>query len=208
MALKKQVSKDHYHFQKYVGKPRWISMWHQLNELVNLRPERVLEIGPGPGLFKAMAAPFGIRVETLDLASDLNPDHVASVTDMPFDEGSFDVVCAFQVLEHLPYELALEGYREMRRVSRGNLLISLPDAKLVWRYVGYIPKFGKIDRLVTRPFAKPKQHEFDGEHHWEINKRDYPLERIIADFGADDSQIRTYRVQENPYHRFFIITPK
>lgn len=208
MTETKQVEKSHYEFQKYVGKPRWTSMWHQLDELKRLSPERVLEIGPGPGLFKAVAGQFGVRVETLDLAADLNPDHVGSVTDMPFVDNSFDVVCAFQVLEHLPYDLAMQGYREMRRVSRGNLLISLPDAKLVWRYAGYIPKVGAFDRLVTRPFATPKQHEFDGEHHWELNKRDYPLERIMADFSDEDSQIKTYRVKENPYHRFFVITPK
>lgn len=208
MTETKQVEKSHYEFQKYVGKPRWTSMWHQLDELMRLSPERVLEIGPGPGVLKKLAGQFGLHVETLDLAADLNPDHVGSVTDMPFEDNSFDVVCAFQVLEHLPYELALQGYREMRRVSRGNLLISLPDAKLVWRYAGYIPQLGKFDWLMPRPFAKPKQHKFDGEHHWELNKRDYPLELIMADFSADDSVIRTYRVQENPYHRFFVITPK
>ncbi len=203
-----QVERSHYEFQKYVGKPRWISMWHQLDELMRLRPEKVLEIGPGPGLFKATAAQFGITVETLDLDANLNPDHVGSVTDMPFEQDSFDVVCAFQVLEHLPYEMSLKGYREMRRVSRGNLLISLPDTKLVWRYAGYIPKIGGFDWLMPRPFAKPKQHEFDGEHHWELNKRDYPLDRIMGDFSDDEIVIRTYRVQENPYHRFFVITPK
>lgn len=208
MAETKQVEKYHYEFKKYVSKPRWISMWHQLDELMRMRPERVLEIGPGPGVLKTAAGLFGVHVETLDLASDLNPDHVGSITDMPFKDNSFDVVCAFQVLEHLPYEKALEGYREMRRVSRGRLLISLPDAKLVWRYAGYIPKLGKFDWLMTRPFAWPKKHNFDGEHYWEINKRDYPLNRIIEDITTGDSQIRTYRVRENPYHRFFVITPK
>jgi SAM-dependent methyltransferase len=208
MVEAKQVEKSHYEFQKYVDKLRSVSMWHQLDELMRLRPGKVLEIGPGPGLFKATAAQFGISVETLDLDPNLNPDHVGSVTEMPFEDNSFDVICAFQVLEHLPYDLALKGYREMRRVSRGNLLISLPDAKLVWRYAGYIPIIGKIDKLMPRPFAKPKQHEFDGEHHYEINKRDYPLKRIIADFSDEDSVIRTYRVKENPYHRFFVITPK
>lgn len=208
MKIVKQVNQEHYEFKKYVTKLRWISMWHQLDELMRLRPERVLEIGPGPGLLKATAAQFGVSVETLDLDADLNPDHEGSVTNMPFPEQSFDVVCAFQVLEHLPYEMALEGYREMRRVSRGNLLISLPDAKLVRRYAGYFPKIGKIDWLVPRPFTRPKRHEFDGQHHWELNKRDYPLERIMSDFSDNESVIRTYRVQEIPYHRYFVITPK
>lgn len=75
MKIVKQVNQEHYEFKKYVTKLRWISMWHQLDELMRLRPERVLEIGPGPGLLKATAAQFGVSVETLDLDADLNPDH-------------------------------------------------------------------------------------------------------------------------------------
>jgi protein-L-isoaspartate O-methyltransferase len=79
--MKKQVDKSHYEFGKYVPKPRWASMWHQLDEVIKLNPERVLEIGPGPGLFKALAGAMGIHVETLDLDPDLKPDHAASVLD-------------------------------------------------------------------------------------------------------------------------------
>ena len=81
----RQVDSGHYKFEKYVSKSRWASMWHQLDEVVKLGPENVLEIGPGPGLFKAVAACFGVNVETLDLDPDLNPDHVGSVLDgFPF----------------------------------------------------------------------------------------------------------------------------
>ncbi|MDA3875549.1 MAG: class I SAM-dependent methyltransferase [Halothiobacillus sp.] len=202
--MQKQVDKSHYEFAKYVAKPRWNSLWHQLDEVMRLRPERVLEIGPGPGVFKAMAGLFGVPVETLDLDPELKPDHVGSATALPFADNSFDVVCAFQMLEHLPYEQALRAFAEMTRVSRHHIVISLPDAKRVWRYSGHIPKMGVLDWLLPRPFSRALTHEFDGEHHWEINKRDYSLVKVTQDLTRTATLLKTWRVPENPYHRFFV----
>ena len=58
MNCKKQVEKAHYEFNSYMSKERWISVWHQLDEIQKLKPENVLEVGPGPGLFKIIAAAF------------------------------------------------------------------------------------------------------------------------------------------------------
>lgn len=167
--MKKQVDKEHYEFSSYMSKRRWCSMWHQLDEVLSLEPDNVLEIGPGPGLFKAVAGGFGLKVETLDIAEDLNPDIVASATDMPLPDQSYDVVCSFQMLEHIPFEMSIAALKEMARVSKSNIIISLPDAEIRWPYSFYVPKFGTQNVLVKRPFLKIKEHQFDGEHHWEIN---------------------------------------
>jgi SAM-dependent methyltransferase len=202
----KQVKKSHYEFQRYVSKERWNSIWHQLDEVIRLKPQRVLEIGPGPGVFKQMAGLFGVNVETLDLDPDLNPDHVGSATALPFADNSFDVVCAFQMLEHLPYEKTLCSFEEMARVSSSHVVISLPDAKPVWRYLAYLPKLGVFDYLVPRPFSQAKVHKFDGEHHWELNKLGYELAKVSQDFCKIATLRKTWRVQENPYHRFFVFS--
>jgi SAM-dependent methyltransferase len=204
--MNKQVHKSHYEFSKYVSKPRWASMWHQLHEVINLNPERVLEIGPGPGVFKAIASAFGVRVETLDIDPELNPDHVASVFEMPFDDGEYDVVCAFQMLEHLPFEKSLNAFGEMARVAKRNVVISLPDAAKRWPVMIYVPKLGFKTIHIPRPRLRPPVHEFDGEHYWEINKAGYPLARIEETLAqvAQVGLLRTYRVDEHPYHRFFI----
>lgn len=180
-------------------------MWHQLDVLLKLNPNRTLEVGPGPGVFKATANALGANIETLDIDPELNPDHVASVFDMPFEDGVFDVVCAFQVLEHLPYEKSLEAFREMSRVAGKAIIISLPDAKILWPISLYVPKVGVIKFSIPRPKFRAKKHSFDGEHYWEINKHGYPLEKITKEFTADEWVLKeTFRVHENPYHRFFI----
>lgn len=202
----KQVDKSHYDFERYMTKARWTSVWHQIDEISRLKPKNVLEIGPGPGVFKKVASAFGIPVETLDLDPELNPDHVGSVTAIPFDDKTYDAVCAFQMLEHLPYETSLQAFREMARVSKRHIIISLPDAKTMWLYRAHIPKFGSHDILIPRPTLKVRNHEFDGEHYWEISKKGYDLSRIVKDFCEISQLIRTYRVPENPYHRFFIFS--
>jgi SAM-dependent methyltransferase len=202
---KKQVDKSHYQFSKYMDKKRWMSMWHQLDEVLLLNPKSVLEVGKGTGLFKAMVVNFGVEVETVDIDPDLNPDHLASATNLPFENNSYDCVCAFQMLEHLPYDQSLVAFSEMIRVARKNIVISLPDAKTLWPYSMHIPKIGTKMIHILKPQLRPLTHKYDGSHHWEINKLDYSLKKIIDDITLKDVKIlKTYRVPENPYHRFFV----
>jgi len=199
-----QVNEGHYAFSRYMSKQRWASIWHQLDEIIKLDPERVLEIGPGAGVVKAMSKVFHLSIETLDIDPALGPDHLGSATALPFENNVFDVVCAFQMLEHLPYEKSLQAFEEMVRVSTRNVIISLPDAWRTWRYVAYVPKFGSYDFLLPRPQRKLPVHKFDGEHYWEINKSGYALNEVVKDLSRYCQLKCTYRVQENPYHRFFV----
>lgn len=204
--MQRQVDRSHYEFRKYVHKPRWASMWHQLDEVIRLEPNRVLEIGPGPGLFKVTALALGVAVETLDIDPNLEPDHIASVFTMPFEDSAYDVVCAFQVLEHLPFEKSKMAFSEMARVAKKAIVISLPDAATRWPVSIHIPMIGLIDFLIPKPRLVAPQHVFDGEHYWEINKKGYSLEKIINEFSSSAplKLEKTYRVTENPYHRFFV----
>lgn len=204
MKHEKQVSKSHYEFSRYMIKARWASIWHQVDEVMRLHPEKVLEIGPGPGMFKLICANFDLKVETLDLDPELAPDHVGSATDLPFADNSYDVVCGFQMLEHLPYELALQAFKEMARVSKRNIVISLPDAKSIWRYHFSLPKLGSYDFYIPRPRLRRPTHTFDGEHYWEINKKGFELKKVVSDFSQYGTLTKTYRVVGHTYHRFFV----
>jgi hypothetical protein len=206
--MKKQVSREHYRFRNYMNISRWDSLWHQLDIVMALDAETILEVGPGPGIFKAIGAHMGLHVETADLDPDLEPDHVASVIDLPLADASFDVTCAFQVLEHMPFEVALLALDELARVARRHVVISLPDARRTWRYLAHLPRLGERGFFLPRPQLSAPPHHFDGEHYWEINKRGHELKRVILAFLASRKLdlVRTFRPFENPYHRFFVFS--
>ena len=204
MLVETQVKMNHYDSHRYLSKKRWNSMWHQLDEIRTLGINSLLEIGPGPGLLKVVGNALGITVTTLDLNPELHPDYLAPATSIPLPDDSFEAVCAFQVLEHMPYQESLTALGEMVRVSRRYVIISLPDARRVWPYRIHIPKLGMLQFLLPRPQLQAPVHQFDGQHYWEINKRDFPLDRIKADFSRGLELLRTYRVPENTYHRFFV----
>jgi hypothetical protein len=205
--MQKQVDKSHYKFSDYMTKHRWISIWHQLDEVTRLQPDSVLEIGPGPGLFKASAIALGLNVKTLDIDPELGPDYVAPATAIPLANGSIDVTCAFQVLEHMPFETSMRALAELCRVARKAVAISLPDVETRWPSTVMIPRLGEVKFVIPRPFFSPREHVFDGEHYWEISKKGYSLEYIVSEISgvAATFDMRTYRVHENPYHRFFIL---
>lgn len=204
MDFVRQVDKEHYQFSSYMKKERWISLWHQVDEVARFKPGNVLEVGPGLGLLKLIATHIGINFETFDFDASLQPDFVGDATNMSFPDGAYDVVCAFQMLEHLPYDLSLRVFGEMVRVSRNGVVISVPDAKKVYRLHAVIPKLRGINFFLCNPFSRNIPNYFDGEHYWEVNKEGHLLDKIISDFSSLARLEKTYRVDENPYHRFFV----
>jgi ubiquinone/menaquinone biosynthesis C-methylase UbiE len=207
MNMPKQVYKSHYNFASYMDKRRWASVWHQLDEVIAQQPDSVLEIGPGSGIFKNSATTFGLNVKTLDIDPELSPDYIASATDIPIADSSVDVACAFQVLEHMPFAVSMQALKELCRVAKKAVVISLPDVETSWASTLTIPKLGTFRVVLPRPGFRPQPHQFDGEHHWEISKEGYTRKRVISEIAAVASgyALRTYRVHENQYHRFFIL---
>lgn len=208
--MKKQVDSKHYEFERYMTRRRWASMWYQVKEVLEFNPSSVLEIGPGNGAFKALAERFGTRIDTFDIDPDLRPDYVGSADNMQFDNNAYDVVCAFQMLEHVPYELSLKILREMARVTKYGMVISLPNARPLWPYSVYLPKLGDVKLTLPKPWMGPKKQKEGAEHFWEINKEGYPLQRIKTDFTLTTGMTinNEYRVPENPYHHFLVFSRK
>lgn len=202
---KKQVDKAHYNFEKYVNKRRWISIWHQLKEVISLNPASVLEIGVGSGIFKTLMGHYGITVDTVDIDPDLHPDYLAEADGLPFSDNAYDCVCAFQVLEHMPYHESLRAFSEMVRVSNKYIVMSLPDAKTMCRYSLQLPEIGPLDILIPIPRIFRRDNSPWHEHFWEINIGHQTLQKIIDDLSARGAEmVHTYRVKEKPYWRFFV----
>jgi len=204
--MKPQVELNYYFNESYDSKSRFISYWHQIYEIVKLRPKRVLEIGIGNGFISKYLKERKVNVLTLDIDKKLNPDIVGSVLDVPFPDNSFEVVACYEVLEHLQYENFYKALSEIFRVSKSYAILSLPDVSRVYHLYLQIPKVGVFKRLISLPRLKNPIHKFDGEHYWEIGKEEYPLSKFVNDIQRVGFKIeKTYRIFENPYHRFFVL---
>ena len=204
--MKLQVEQKHYFNKTYDSKGRFISYWHQINEIINLPHNIVLEIGIGNGFVSKYLKDRKINVKTLDIDKRLNPDIVGSVLDIPFASESFDVVTCYELLEHLPYENFNKALSEIFRVSKFYAVLSIPDSGRVYQLYLHIPKVGIIKKLIPLPRLKKLNHKYDGQHFWEIGKAGYPLDKITDDNQKTGFKIeKTYRVFENAYHTFFIL---
>jgi len=197
-----------YFSSEYDPKERFCSYWHQINEVVSLNPKKVLEIGIGNRFVTKYLhlQAKKINITTIDVAHSLQPDIVGSVLAIPFYDESFDVVACYQLLEHLPYRNFQKALREIFRVSQRHVTLSLPDVTTVYRFNIELPRIRPIKKLISHPFPRSSVHNFDGEHYWLIGKTSYPLKKIINDINEAGYQIlKTYRVFEWYYHRFFIL---
>lgn len=196
-----QVPANSYDFAKYMTMPRWCSLWHQIRIIQSLQPKTILEVGVGNGLLRAICSHQGIEVRTIDIDPELGPDVVASVQKIPFEPQSVDLSCAFQVLEHMPYEESLQGFRELCRVSRQDVVISLPNAQRAYPQSLSLPILRKLKFIIPGsawPYSKMIK-----SHFWEIGRPGTTLKTLIHDFSQVADLVSTFRVHENPYHQFF-----
>lgn len=190
----------------YDSKERFCSYWHQINEIFELAPSKLLEVGIGNGFVSKYLRKKGANIVTLDIVYDLMPDVVGTILEIPFKENSFEVVACFEVLEHLPYRQFKCALKKLAQVSNKYLIISLPDVTPVYRLNIELPKIKPIKKLIKHPFPRPAKHILDDSHHWEIGHRGYPLKRIKTDIMTSDFEIiKTYRTFDFYYHRFFLL---
>ena len=202
--MKLQVDPNHYFNKFYDTKERFISYWHQINEITSLGSNRVLGIGNG-FVFKYLKE-RKIKMTTLDIGERLNPDVVGSVLRLPFSNESFGVVACYEVLEHLPYEDFPKALIEIHRVSNSYAVLSVPDSTRVYRLDIQIPKIGELRKLIQLPRLRAPEQEFDGQYYWEIGKDELTLQKIMGKIHDADFELKkTYRIFEMPWHRFFVV---
>ena len=203
--MNKQVGKTAYRFDKYCSFKRWASYYHQISNVLELKPRSILEIGKGDGfLGDYIKKNTGIVYKSMDIAEDLEPDIIGSVDNIPLTNNSFDIVCAFEVLEHLPFEKFGKALEEIKRVSKKYVVLSLPHWGISL-YLGIkLPLLKKLEIFIKFPFYR--KHKFAGEHYWEIGKKGYPLRRIKGLIKQAGFKIlKDYLVFEVPSHHYFIL---
>lgn len=193
-----------YFCSNYDDEKRWMSYFYQIKEVLSFKPKNVLIIGKGNGLVAEYLKLKSIKVVILDIDENLKPDIIASVAQMPFKEGEFDAVLCAQVLEHMPYAEFSKALEEIKRVTKGGAVISLPHFGPAIRFLFKLPLLPEIKFMIKLPY--PKKHVYKGEHYWEIGKRNYHVKKIKSDMKNTRFIIeKDYLIFENPLHHFFIL---
>jgi len=146
-------------------RPVRFNTWPLLSELASRSPSR-LEVGPG---LRPRLPIIGTRF------IDISPPAVArlkteggfategEIASLPFADGQFDLVCAFDVIEHIDDDQS--GFRELSRVLKrgGRLVLSVPMHAALWTEFDVL--VGHARRYEPRELA-----ERLGSHQFEIER--------------------------------------
>ena len=108
-------------------------------QVTDRRP-RILDVGCGTGANLLMLSKYG-DAEGVDVSADalafcrergLDKVRLGAGEELPYEAGTFDLVTAFDVVEHMDDDLA--GLREMRRVLRpgGRAFLFVPTFMFLW----------------------------------------------------------------------------
>ena len=125
----------------YTGRRKILSEFVEtISRQVTDRRPRILDVGCGTGANLLMLSKYG-EAEGVDISEDalafcrergLDRVRLGAGEKLPYDDGTFDLVTAFDVVEHMDDDLA--GLREMRRVLRpgGRVLLFVPTFMFLW----------------------------------------------------------------------------
>ena len=125
----------------YIGRRRIIAGFvEQICRQVTDRRPRILDVGCGTGANLLLLSKYG-QAEGVDVSEDalafcrargLDKVRLGAGEELPYEDGTFDLVTAFDVVEHMDDDLA--GLSEMRRVLRpgGRVLLFVPTFMFLW----------------------------------------------------------------------------
>jgi SAM-dependent methyltransferase len=147
----------------------WMRFDHIRRDISTVRPRRVLEIGAGQGGTGTWIArrydyvalePDAVSRSVAErrLATSGAVRVVGDLGDLPGE--TFDLVCAFEVLEHIADDgAALDQWRDLV-VPKGFLLISVPaHSDRFSRSDAYVGHFRRYDAAPLRDLLE--EHDFD-----------------------------------------------
>jgi len=193
--------------KEYNHKGRWYSYYHQYQNIFNHDPKSVLEIGTGNGITAKMLRDNGIQTTTLDIDPETKPDVIGSVLQLPFKNNSFDIAVAFEILEHLPFSSFSAAIKELTRVSKKYVIISLPDhGKSLFRMTWKLPLLKERSIQIRIPARDNKKYWAPCGHYWELGNIDYPFRKIAKEITNSGLLIEaSYIPNESPWTRYFIL---
>lgn len=167
-----------------------------LAEIVTAAPRRVLEVGCGTGAFAARiqhALPEAELVATdqSDRFVELTRERgvtarLADVEDLPYADGSFDVVAAMWMLYHVS-DLH-RGLSEIARVLRpGGLLVAATNGD---EHMAGLRRAAGGDAMVTQ-FSRENGEMVLAAYFTEVRRQDFATRAVFADHAQALAYLRS-----------------
>lgn len=130
------------------------------------RGKDVLECGCGTGLILERIKPFARRAAGIDLSPGMLSLAKArglevqegSVTDLPFEDATFDVTCSFKVLAHVP-DIG-RALAEMARVTKPGGVV-LAELYNPWSFRGLAKRLGPAGKISDKTRESAVYTRFD-----------------------------------------------
>ena len=203
------MPREHY-YDGYDDLQRFISYHHQAELAMSLRCGSILEIGVGNKTVANYLAQHGFHVGTCDFDGSLAPGTVADVRDLPFEDGSYDLVMACEILEHIPWNDVDRALSEIHRVCRTSALVSVPHHARLFGALYRVPLAGRaIGWAVTRMplLFESVRHSGDlyWEHAWEMGRKGSSARQVRNAFRRYFTITRELRHPLSSYHHFFVL---
>lgn len=205
----------YYDFGSYVSRTRMLTFWYQLHEVLEADPASVLEVGGGPGVVAGTLKERGVDLTTVDINRRLEPDFVASVTDLDsiLAADSVDVILCARVLHHVGFEQFDQALRQLARVARSRVVLTLPvdEARL---YAAFRRTAGNyrtaslalplnVKRLIQRTgFASSDSYN----RLWKINSSPATSEAAVRNVIERHFRVdKWYRIPEDRSHAVIVL---
>ncbi len=202
-----------YFTNKYIKRSHFLAINTQICTMFSLNPKKILEIGIGNNGVAILMKNYGFNYTTCDINKELKPDVVADIRNIPFRKDEFDLVCAFEVLEHLPFEEFENCLKELKRVSNKYIIISIPNATSFFSglFKLSIPRFSRYFEFQINipyrffPYGRFKQN---GVHCWEMNRKKCSKKVIKEKLNKHFKIIKEFNELLQPEHYYFILEVK
>ncbi|MDG0866458.1 methyltransferase domain-containing protein [Candidatus Lucifugimonas marina] len=188
----------------------------------------ILEIGPGSGYFSSIMKSLNYSVKTADIKSRTNPDYLGDFREAQIPE-KFDLVAAFEMLQHLPYTDLPATLTKLAELSNKYVLISIPSrvhrlelsievpAMLAPRRLGLGWLRGKHSFSATWEWPRGKdraketwegREDYWKPHYWEVGRKSFPRSRFLADVESAGLRIIWHKYNPQHTHHLFVLAEK
>ena len=208
-----------YQSQLMLREARWASFGIQLRVTKELTPSSILEVGKGNGFYESLCRLMGMEIETLDIDENYNPTYVGNLLDAKIRK-KFDLVAAFQILQHIPLNSLPLAIERLCDLSYSNIIISVPFhsphyISISMRYSGVLQKilrntgFKKTLKLSFKRYRN--RHYRDTESHqgtyWELGRDNLKSQYINTIFERNNFELKkAFACEEYPYHYYMIFS--